>query len=133
MDKITTNKYFVHLTNINSIDRTSLIFLIDDGDEFSLDNIVPEEILLHIISSLELSTIKKEITLLIKYLIVNFDTYHNNKHLKIVVEGISDPKLIPFLGYFSYLYNNLINVKKKYKRKDRLEYHIYYYDKYYLD
>lgn len=133
MNKISTDKYFVHLNNIEEIDISSIIFLIDDCESLNVNDIVPEHVLYHIIAGADLSTIKKEITLLIKYLIINHDTFRDNKDLKKIVDSISDPKHIPFLGYFYYLYHNLSKVEKKYQHKKKIEYHYYFYDHFYLD
>ena len=133
MNKISTDKYFVHLDNIDEIDISSIIFLVDDGEDLSIDDIVPEDVLHHIMAGADLSTIKKEITLLIKYLIINHNTFRNNKDLKKIIDGISDPKHIPFLGYFYYLYHNLVLVERKYQHKKKIEYHYYFYDHFYLD
>tara|TARA_B110000879_G_C11149114_1_gene503750 strand:+ start:932 stop:1333 length:402 start_codon:yes stop_codon:yes gene_type:complete len=133
MNKITTNKYFIYLKNMHEIDKTSLVFLIDDTDNMDIDDMLAPEILFNIISSVDLSKIKYQITLLIKYLIENYKTYKKDIQLKEIVDGITDPKHIPFLGYFHYLYHNIMDVKIKYKRKEKDFSYIYYYDKFYLD
>jgi len=133
MNKITTNKYFIYLKNISEIDKTSLIFLIDDTKGMDIEDMSAHEVLLYIISSADLSKVKYQITLLIKYIIENYKTYKKDLQLKQVVDGINDPKHIPFLGYFHYLYHNMTDVKIKYQRKEKDFSYIYYYDKFYLN
>ena len=106
MNKITTDKYFIYLENLNEIDKVSLIFLINDSEGMDLEDMSPDEVLLYLISSGELSKVKYQVTLLIKYLIENHKTYKKDIKLKKVVDGIKDPKYIPFLGYFHYLYQD---------------------------
>ena len=133
MNKITTNKYFIYLKNISEIDKTSLIFLIDDTTGMDIEDMSAHEVLLYIISNADLSKVKYQITLLIKYIIENYKTYKKDLQLKQVVDGINDPKHIPFLGYFYYLYHNMTDVKIKYQRKEKDFSYIYYYDKFYLN
>ena len=133
MNKITTDKYFIYLKNLNEIDKASLIFLINDSEGMDLEDMSPDEVLLYLISSGELSKVKYQVTLLIKYLIENHKTYKKDIKLKKVVDGIKDPKYIPFLGYFHYLYHNMIDVKIKYKRKEKDFSYIYFFDKFYLN
>ena len=133
MNKITTNKYFIYLKNISEIDKTSLIFLIDDTEGMDIEDMSAHEVLLYIISNPEISKVKYQITLLIKYIIENHKTYKKDLQLKQVVDGINDPKHIPFLGYFHYLYHNMIDVKLKYQRKEKDFSYIYYYYKFYLN
>ena len=133
MNKITTDKYFIYLKNLSDIDKASLIFLINDTEGMDIEDMSAHEVLLYIISNGELSKVKYQITLLIKYIIENHKTYKKDINLKKVVDGITDPKHIPFLGYFHYLYHNMIDVKRKYQRKEKDFSYIFYYDKFYLN
>ena len=60
-----------------------------------------DEVLLYIISNPEISKVKYQITLLIKYIIENHKTYKKDLQLQQVVDGINDSKTYSFFGLFS--------------------------------
>lgn len=132
MKYITTMKYIIYLKKIDDIDLKSLIFLIDDCESCSIDDIVPEEIVMHLSLSKSISNVKYDTQILIKYLIHNFNTFRNNKKLKTIVKSMINPYSIPFFGYFMFLYDNIIDLDIKYDKINTEANYIYFMDINYL-
>ena len=78
-----------------------------------------------------MSTIKHNVSLLIKYLI-STPNFRDNSNLKDTVDNLNNSS-IPFLGYFTFLYENMIKIEKKYFREDFDLIYIYLSDLNYLD
>lgn len=132
MKSITTMKYIIYLKKIDDIDLKSLIFLIDDSESCDIDDIVPEEIVMHLSLSNNISNVKYDTQILIKYLIHNFTTFRNNKKLKAIVKSMINPSNLPFFGYFMFLYDNIIDIDIKYDKINTETNYIYFMDINYL-
>ena len=134
MKKIFTDNFIIFFKNAESqskIDIPSLKFLIDDCINLDTSSIIPEDILIFITLCNDMSTIKYNVSLLIKYLI-STPNFRDNENLKNAINNLNNSS-IPFLGYFIFLYNNMIKVEKKYFREDFDLIYIYLSDLNYLD
>ena len=134
MKKIFTDNFIIFFKNAESqskIDIPSLKFLIDDCINLDTSSIIPEDILIFITLCNDMSTIKYNVSLLIKYLISN-PNFRDNENLQNAINNLNNSS-IPFLGYFIFLYNNMVKVEKKYFREDFDLIYIYLADLNYSD
>ncbi len=134
MNKIFTDKFIIFFKNkesLSEIDIPSLKFLIDDCYNIDVTSIIPEDLLLFTTICNNMSTIKYNVSLLIKYLLSNHD-FRDNKKLYEAVNNINNTS-IPFLGYFTFLYENMVKVERKYVRENYDLIYIYLSDLNYLD
>lgn len=134
MKKIFTDNFIIFLKNTESlskIDITSLKFLIDDCINLDISFIIPQYILTFTTLCNDMSTLKYNVSLLIKYLI-STPNFRDNKKLQNSVNNLNNSS-IPFLGYFIFLYNHMIKIEKKYIREDFDLVYIYLSDLNYLD
>ena len=140
IEKVKTHRYIISLTHTKKIKLNSLISIIDSFEYIDISDINPSDILSHIlisdISDLTIKNlIKYKVSMLIKFLIVNCDTFKKKSKylpLKKIVNSLDNS--LPFLDTFIYLYNNLEQVEMINNSYISQNYsYIYYYDKYYLD
>ena len=135
MAKIFTEKFIIFFKDnsvLSSIDIPSLKFLIDDCDSLDISTIVPEDLLAFVTISNDMSTLKYNVSLLIKYIISN-PSFRENIILRDQINNLKNSSSIPFLGYFTFLYENIDKIQKKYKRGFSDTTYIYLSDINYLD
>lgn len=137
LQKIITEKYIISVKsfsfNKTNIDIKSLIFLIDDSNDININNIIPEEIIMFTSLQPDITSVKFNTQLLIKYLIHNINNFKENTKLKDIMNSNVNIHNIPFFGYFEYLYHNIVSVENKYIKINNIKNkYIYFTDINYL-
>tara|TARA_B110000977_G_scaffold200079_1_gene289378 strand:+ start:2566 stop:2970 length:405 start_codon:yes stop_codon:yes gene_type:complete len=134
MKKIFTDKFIIFFKNkdsLSEIDIPTLTFLIDDCYNIDITSIIPEDILTFTTICNDMSIIKYNVSLLIKYLLSTHN-FRDNKKLCNAINNINNTS-VPFLGYFTFLYENIVKVERKYVRENHDLIYIYLSDLNYLD
>ena len=134
MKKIFTDKFIIFFKNkdsLSEIDIPTLTFLIDDCYNIDITSIIPEDILTFTTICNDMSIIKYNVSLLIKYLLSTHN-FRDNKKLCNAFNNINNTS-VPFLGYFTFLYENIVKVERKYVRESHDLIYIYLSDLNYLD